>query len=367
MIQDTNIENVLIVTPNNLQGGSDLLLEELALEFSAQGYKVTIVCFMDLSGPGWKNLPESIHLRFLNVGSYYIGILKLLGYLFFQRKNVKYKICLSTNVHINATLGIAKQIGLLNVQNLIVRESTPIFNRYKGLELFLYRMRYLIGYRSIDQVICQTKKMEATLLKEIPFLKSKSRVLLNPINVEKVFNATISNLVINNNKPYIIAAGRLMKIKGFHLLIDAYHAIEGEKPDLLILGEGEEHAHLTKQIETLGLQGKVILKGHERNPYPYYRNAVLSVVCSEIEGFPNTILQMLALNNSCICTACCDGLNEIPALWVIPTKDVYILQKAIEKFLHRNPFSADELEEKKNYLNGLSIQNYIKQLQLNLV
>ena len=350
---------MLIVTPNNLYGGSDAILEEVALELAAQGFQIDVVCLMDLRGIGWKKLPPQIKLHYLKAPNYSLGILKLFFFLRKMAKRKKYDYSFSTNIHINAALGLARKMGVFNVEQLIVRESTPVFNRFRGLVLWFYRLRYWVGYNAVNKVVCQTNDMEEQLVKHVPFLSHKTVVINNPLNTEKIFHQATQAPSLVFTRPYIIAAGRLMKLKRFHLLIEAYAQLQGDKPDLVILGDGDERSNLEELIRVRNLEERVFLPGYRANPFPYFQKAAVAIVCSEVEGFPNTILQMLLLNDKCICTACCDGLTAIPALEVIPVNDTSAIRSALQKFISRNPFSQEELEAKRSYLKELGIHNYV--------
>ena len=131
------------------------------------------------------------------------------------------------------------------------------------------------------------------------------------------------------NFEFICAAGRLIPIKGFSLLINAFKPIVEKRKDLklVILGEGPERDNLQKQIHQLGLEGSVILMGHVANPYVYFKYAKVCVVSSIEEGFPNTLLQMIALNTLVVSTLCAGGIAEIPSILKEGTGNIYALQR----------------------------------------
>ncbi len=56
----------------------------------------------------------------------------------------------------------------------------------------------------------------------------------------------------------VVACGRLVKYKGFDILIEAAHLFEGQ---VVIIGEGGERAALTQKIKELGLESRVRLVG----------------------------------------------------------------------------------------------------------
>ena len=62
-----------------------------------------------------------------------------------------------------------------------------------------------------------------------------------------------------------------------------------------ILGEGEEHQKLQKQIDDLGVSETCKLLGFDNNPYKYLANANLFVCSSEREGFSTAVTEALVL------------------------------------------------------------------------
>jgi glycosyltransferase involved in cell wall biosynthesis len=99
----------------------------------------------------------------------------------------------------------------------------------------------------------------------------------------------------------LLAVGRLVEKKGFHILIDA--AARLQVPfQLEIVGEGPEEKRLTELIRSHGLEPKVRLCGpktHDDLPEAYSRAHVLvapSIVdqSGDRDGLPNVVLEAMA-------------------------------------------------------------------------
>ena len=63
--------------------------------------------------------------------------------------------------------------------------------------------------------------------------------------------------------------------------------------------------------QELGINDLVIFKGAVENPFPYYREALFTVLSSKNEGFPNVIIESLAAETPVISFDCFSGPNEI--------------------------------------------------------
>jgi glycosyltransferase involved in cell wall biosynthesis len=93
----------------------------------------------------------------------------------------------------------------------------------------------------------------------------------------------------------IIAVGRLEKVKGFDLLINAWANI---KEELNIIGSGKELLALQELIEKLGLSDRIkILTDHSYESIEdIYKNASGLIVSSLREGGPRTVLEAINHN-----------------------------------------------------------------------
>jgi glycosyltransferase involved in cell wall biosynthesis len=64
-------------------------------------------------------------------------------------------------------------------------------------------------------------------------------------------------------RPYLLACGRLARVKGFDLLLDAYARLPSscQWPDILLAGDGEERQALAQRARQLGIEAKVHFLG----------------------------------------------------------------------------------------------------------
>ncbi|HEX67441.1 MAG TPA: glycosyltransferase family 4 protein, partial [bacterium] len=127
-----------------------------------------------------------------------------------------------------------------------------------------------------------------------------------PVEKESVLSKNIPK----RDPRLIVSVGRLIKLKGFNILIGAIKKIPQAK--LVIIGEGPERPSLEKLIKVLGLEGRVKLTGKlpHNKVLEYLRRASLFVLPSHHEGFPHVILEAFACGCPVIATRV-GGVMEI--------------------------------------------------------
>ncbi|MDD9715168.1 glycosyltransferase family 4 protein [Dinoroseobacter sp. PD6] len=118
----------------------------------------------------------------------------------------------------------------------------------------------------------------------------------------------------------ILAVGRLIEKKGFHILVEALWQLarKGQTPRCRIIGMGEDEDNLRSQIAAAGLEGQVTIEGPrpQSEVIAAMRDAAV-LVCPCIvardgnrDGLPTVLLEAMALGTPCIGTDVV-GLPEI--------------------------------------------------------
>ncbi len=137
----------------------------------------------------------------------------------------------------------------------------------------------------------------------------------------------------------LIAVGRLVRQKGFDLLIAAFATIAGRHPDwmLAIYGEGAERARLEAQIAACGLSDRVVLKGVCKQMEGVYAGADVFVLPSRFEGYPNALIEALAAGCPVVATDCPGATAEILGRgrfgMLVPPEDADALAAALDRVM----------------------------------
>ena len=126
----------------------------------------------------------------------------------------------------------------------------------------------------------------------------------------------------------VMSMGREDDVKGFWHLIKAFSIVSGaltgkdsgegateRAPGLIIMGDGtfEEYRKLAQE---LGIGEHVFFTGVMKKPFPLLKKASAYALTSSMEGFPNALVEAMALGVPAIASDCMTGPAEI-----IHTKD----------------------------------------------
>lgn len=200
-----------------------------------------------------------------------------------------------------------------------------------------FKSVYLVQASLLQAIKFQPNFLKQILYKIMPRIyknADKVIVLSNGVRkeiTEKILNAgdnivTIHNIGITDNDVVeadqefhsrkarsIICVGRLVKLKGFDLVIKAMVEIVKKFPDatLTFLGSGPEEDRLKEMTKHLKLEDNVQFEGMVPNPEYYLNRSEVFVLASYLEGFGNVIIEAMASGCAVIATDCPHGPSEI--------------------------------------------------------
>lgn len=111
------------------------------------------------------------------------------------------------------------------------------------------------------------------------------------------------------------AVGRLVAVKQFDLLIDAWAIVARRHPEqqLHIYGDGPLRSELQQHIDSLGLAGNVRLCGKSDNVEQIYASHSFLVLSSAYEGFGLVLIEAMQCGCPCVSVDCEFGPRDIIA------------------------------------------------------
>ena len=139
--------------------------------------------------------------------------------------------------------------------------------------------------------------------------------------------------------PVVVAAGRYAPEKGYDRLIDAFAAVAPDHPEwtLKIFGHGPLQAQLEKQVERLGLTGRVFLPGLADDIESELRAASVFALSSIHEGLPVALAEAMACGLPSVAFDCAPGVREIVTDGVdgivVPPRNVAALAEGLGRLM----------------------------------
>jgi|31_taG_2_1085359.scaffolds.fasta_scaffold01609_4 glycosyltransferase involved in cell wall biosynthesis len=327
----------LFLLPHDTLGGAERVTTTLA-EAAALSGEFELVTIVVLSRgdhgklnhlKGYSNL-TIIYLPFSGPSRALFALARFL-------RTKSYDFVFSSLADINALLSLMRRSGILKTKYLVARESTMMFEREFGWKSHLVRVIYRL-YGAQDLIISQTQEMAFSLNANTGGkLERLVRVLPNPIpyrlvesfgEVEEVGNEGVGPL-------RIVWCGRLSRVKSPHRAIEALAYLrDNGDPDasLLFIGDGPLRHTLEALAKERQLEDRVRFAGHLEDPTSAMTQYDVGLVTSDIEGFPNVILEMLASGVRRVAsTNCAGGLEDVPGLTLSANSSPAVLARAIQE------------------------------------
>ncbi|MCL2913170.1 glycosyltransferase [Shewanella corallii] len=359
------IKRYLFILPSTTIGGAERVLFNIVRHLGKYTYNSVQVVFITKSeNNDWEahSWSENVVFKYINERKEFRGFLKYFLCSLFETSKV-YNYAVTTHVHTNSFICLLRKLKVLNIKKHIVRESTLIFERFSGRQLFVFKLLYRF-YSNIDLLVCQTDEMRLSLLTNVPKLSHFSvRVISNPLNLEFIRCSLNSSYVDTDSESFrILYVGRLHKVKRVDLLLMSVFCLKKISDvnfKLIIVGDGPERARLAELANSLGVQANVLFLGRLDSPYSIMASSDLGILVSEREGFPNVLLEMMCSGTKNIfSTDCTASVLNLPRVNII-SSDPDQIANQIHRVILSNSDNSDFF---KRYATSYDVDRYCDKL-----
>jgi len=355
-------KKICLLTDSLGSGGAEKMAANMSLSLVDKGYQVYVVSMLN-----------SIHYNFGGT-LYNFGKIKEGSSLF---KSFSRFYCFFKKEAFDVIIDHRVRNNFLKeslFSKLIFRDSSVIYCvHHFDLSLYFSSIKNSVKakYPHVRRSVFVSVSKEAQKhLKQT--LKIESSLIYNYV-LKREVNKNDTEIIEKKDCNYLVAVGRLVKMKQFDVLINCYKStrLPENNISLLILGEGEEREVLQEQINSLNLDKHVKLLGFKTDAFNYIKKSKALILSSLFEGFPMVLIEALALKTPLIAFDCKSGPNEIIKHEVngliVPNQDSELLIKGMNRLLLDERFYKEirnNIENLPNpFLEDLAIKQWVNLIE----
>jgi glycosyltransferase involved in cell wall biosynthesis len=291
---------MIISTPFPPKEGIGYYTYNLSKKLIEVGHKVVVITRGSLTKTQKEIFDhiEVIRIPFIPIYPFYLHIHRL-----FVRKILKSLESEIDVVHIHTPLPPIIKTS----HPIILTIHTPMLSNNNYIKITsIYSLLTKISARFISFPLelrhIKSSNMITTVSESVA--KELEEYGLNQDRISVVSNGVDENIfypnknVTNNDKKYIMYAGRIDREKGLFDLVESADIICSKRADIsfIIAGDGRDGNRLKKKIKKIGLQNRFIFLGQieKDQMIKLYQNATIFILPSYREGLPTVLLEAMS-------------------------------------------------------------------------
>jgi len=320
--------HICIVIPSLSAGGAERVVSILANYLIDNNFKISIVCLKNEIAYSMDKRIEIVFPAF-EIPRNLLTLYKVINYYRNTINKIKPDVIFSflefyNEITMLSLLGIKKKIYLFDRNNPLLKEQNII----QG-----FLRKYL--YPKANGIIVQTQ-IAYDFIKHNR-LNKNIFVLPNPISEIKIEWDPGLNKIIT-------CVGRMENQKNHKYLIEIFSELPNDEWILQFVGNGSLRNELEGFVKTLNLDERVKFLGTRNDIQELLSKSTIFAFPSLWEGFPNALLEAMAVGVPCISNNCKTGPSEL-------------IKDGLNGFL----VEIDDKEDFKSKLNKLMINRDLRE------
>jgi len=364
--------NILFFVSSMHAGGAERVAATLSGGWAQRGHRVTLAPTYTGKGKLFYSLDPKVHVEWVADRLGWLGRTPLapIVKLWALRRLVREQrpdviVSFLTNVNVMVLLATRG----LGVPVIACERTNPAVSTSATPRLQRLRRRL---YPHADMVTVQAEASLAPMMKLVPGMR-RLAVVPNPLppdlppprppdvhaqdDREEQSAAAVSDGGMERTSGVVaqrrrlVAMGRFVPSKRYAGLVKVFERLAPRFPDwdLAIWGDGPLRSELEDRAARAGLEGRLLLPGRTSSPWRELLASDLFVLTSEVEGFPNALIEAMALGLPCVSVDCPSGPREITRdgrdAVLVPLNDEEAIEQALADLMG-NPQARAELGER---------------------
>lgn len=304
------MRRVVIFHPSMSHGGMDRVLVTLLRHLDRNRFAPTLL-LLRREGELLGEVPNDVPIAALDVPRLAVAGPGLVAFL--RRHHPDVVFLTSAGVNIVGT--IAHRAARIRAR-LVLSERTVLHrdDRTRARQIIEMRLKKLT-YPRADLITAVSRGVASEIVAELGVPSDRVRVVYNPVvgdDLRERSAEPVAHPWFNESVPIILSVGRLVDIKDYPTLLEAFARVRMSAPArLVVLGTGPLREALEHKAHALGVAEHVAFLGFDPNPYKYLARARLLLHASRAEGLPGVQIQSLACGTPVVSTDCDYGPREV--------------------------------------------------------
>lgn len=296
----------LFVINSLVGGGAERVFTTLVEQLSRRPEDIAItVALLDNEAEEAYRLPAGIPIERLNTRG---GLLRSITQTRKLVRRLRPDVTLSFLTRANVAAIVALR-GTGAPAVISERVNTTAHLR-TGRLAFLSRLLIRNTYPAARQIIAVSQGVASTLESDFDVEPQRISVIYNPVDVDGIRDLAARDPAFPVTRADFVTMGRLVDNKNTALAIRAL-AQARTGGNLIVLGEGPLREDLGALAASLGLADRVRFAGFIANPHAVLARAGCYLLTSNAEGFPNAMMEAMAVGLPVVATDCPSGPAEI--------------------------------------------------------